>query len=546
MCLLKGGGAMAQSAVDAGVRYWAFVSYSHRDAAFGRWLHRRLEGYRLPQRLLGRATTQGRVPARLVPIFRDREELAAASDLSAEVRTALAQSRSLVVVCSPAAVASPWVSREVQLFRALHPGRPILAALYQGEPGSSFPAALRDGSDGGDVVEPLAADFRSDRDGNTLGLLKLVAGIAGVGLDELVQRDAQRRARRVTAVTAASLAGLLAMGALTAYAFSARTEAEHQRSKAEGLVEYMLTDLRDKLKGVGRLDVMTAVNERALDYYSDQNLSELSVDSLERRARLLHAMGEDDEARGNHDVALAKFREALRTTAALLAEAPGDPERIYDHAQSEYWVGLVDYNRKRFAAAQTAFVAYKELADRLVKIAPDNARYRAEVGYADSNLCALSIETQTGTQAAISYCRDSLEETEHAFRGHAPNERTTEDLIERHAWLADAYRYHGDYGAAEKERVTEKDMLQQLISRDEKNMDLKYTWMSLQIALGEIDHETGRDAEANAALTRALKAADALLQFDPTNKDWKDQRDYVGRELKTWNAPAAKTGGTPK
>ena len=53
-------------------KYWAFVSYSHKDAAFGRRLHRRLEGYVLPRRLVGRATARGAVPRKLAPVFRDR------------------------------------------------------------------------------------------------------------------------------------------------------------------------------------------------------------------------------------------------------------------------------------------------------------------------------------------------------------------------------------------------------------------------------------------------------------------------------------------
>jgi hypothetical protein len=273
--------------------YRAFISYSHRDAAFGRRLHRRLEGYRLPRRLAGRGGARGPAPRRLVPIFRDREELPAAHDLTAQVRAALAASDSLVVVCSPNARGSPWVSREVEVFRALHPYRPVLAALIEGEPEEAFPEPLRTGE-----VEPLAADFRKGRDGPRLGLLKLVAGVAGVGLDQLVQRDAQRRLRAVTAVTAGALVLALGMGGLAAFALQQRAEAERQRAEAEGLIEFMLTDLRTRLKGVGRLDVLTAVSERALDYYADQELRRLPADSLERRARILHAIGEDDMERG--------------------------------------------------------------------------------------------------------------------------------------------------------------------------------------------------------------------------------------------------------
>ena len=256
-------------------KYWAFISYSHKDADFGRRLHRRLETYSLPRRMVARAIGRGVVPRRLAPIFRDREEFSAANDLSTEVRAALQISRSLIVVCSPAAAASPWVAREVETFRALHPDRPVLAAIREGEPPACFPDALRRHDATGLAIEPLAADFRKGRDGAELGLLKLIAGILGIGLDELVQRDAQRRTQRVTAVTAAALVGMLAMGVLTIFALNARAEADRQRNEAEGLVEFMLTDLRDRLKGVGRLDIMAAVNERTLHYYADQDISSL-------------------------------------------------------------------------------------------------------------------------------------------------------------------------------------------------------------------------------------------------------------------------------
>ncbi|MDQ7813480.1 toll/interleukin-1 receptor domain-containing protein, partial [Brevundimonas sp.] len=220
-------------------RYRAFISYSHQDTVAGRRLHRRLERYVVPKRLVGRATARGPVPRLLGPIFRDREDLPAADNLSEEVRAALAGSASLIVVCSPGARQSPWVAREIELFRSLHPDRPVLAALIAGVPADSFPDTLADGA-----REPLAADLQRTGDGPRLGFLKLVAGIVGVGLDELVQRDAQRRLRAVTAVTGMALAGMLAMALLTTTAIGARREAEHQRAEAEGIVEFMLTELR--------------------------------------------------------------------------------------------------------------------------------------------------------------------------------------------------------------------------------------------------------------------------------------------------------------
>lgn len=526
---------MAGDAAGECPRYWGFISYSHKDAAFGRSLHRRLESYLLPRRLVGRATTQGTVPRRIVPVFRDREELPAANDLSAEVRAALAQSRSLVVVCSPEAAASPWVSREVELFRTLHPERPILAAIREGEPSQCFPQALVRPAADGECIEPLAADFRAGHDGRHLGLLKLVAGIAGVGLDELAQRDAQRNRQRVTAVTAAALAGMLAMGALTAFALNARAEALRQRGEAEGLVEFMLTDLRDRLKGVGRLDVMTAVNERALHYYSDQNLDSLPVDSLERRARILHAMGEDDEARGDHDAALKKFREASRTTGVLLAAAPNDPERIFDQAQSEFWIGDVDYEEHKSPAAQSAFLKYKRLADKLVTISPENAKYRREAAYADGNMCSLALRTPADPKSAVLWCKLALREMEQASRHLAPSNGIQDDLINRHAWMADAYVAANNIASARTERLKEERILAGELANDPENMDRKSTWIALQISLALFDERDRRMTSARNRLNHTMSTLESMIKFDHRNKKWQSQRTWIRSELSKLN-----------
>ena len=51
-------------------KYWAFISYSHRDKRWAEWLHSQLETYRIPRRLVGTPGRDGAVPARLFPIFR--------------------------------------------------------------------------------------------------------------------------------------------------------------------------------------------------------------------------------------------------------------------------------------------------------------------------------------------------------------------------------------------------------------------------------------------------------------------------------------------
>ena len=80
------------------LRYSAFISYSHHDAAFARRLHRKLESYRLPRKVGDARRLAG--SRRLRPIFRDRDELVAAADLTEAVQDAISEADALIVVCS--------------------------------------------------------------------------------------------------------------------------------------------------------------------------------------------------------------------------------------------------------------------------------------------------------------------------------------------------------------------------------------------------------------------------------------------------------------
>lgn len=501
---------MADGSGAAGARYRAFISYSHRDALFAARLHRRLEGYVLPKRL--------GVERRLTPIFKDREELPAAHDLSAQVRAALEVSDCLIVVCSPDAAASPWVGREIELFRELHPDRPILAALVRGEPAEAFPPALAAGG-----VEPLAADFRKEGDGERLALLKLVAGMSGVGVDQLIQRDAQRRLQSVMAVTAVFVAATLVMSGMTLFAMSARSEAERQRAGAEDLVEFMLTDLRQELKGVGSLAPLEATNARALAYYSRQPLNGLPVASLQRRARVLMAMGEDQVERGKLDPAMARFHEASAVTERLLSQRPDDPERIFTHAQSTYWFGRVAHLKGDRSSAMRAFNEYRALAAKLARLSPDNPRYRKEPAFADAGLCAIAVDLTKNADDAVKMCRSALDGMRLVVSPQPTRTQDALDLANRYSWLAQAYELAGNDPAVADQLASQIEVLKPLQVREPDNAAVLDQWAAAQRTLSRRQYRKGRYREA---LRHAVESRDSLKRLtvlEPANQRWRER-----------------------
>lgn len=510
-----------------GERYRAFVSYSHRDAKVARWLHRRLEAYRFPRRLIGRPGPFGPIPARLGPIFRDREEFPAATSLSDAVTRAIAASEALIVLCSPAAAGSPWVAREIAAFRAAHPQAPLLLALVDGEPDAAFPPLARTGDN-----EPLAADLRAQGDGRRLGLLKLLAGLTGMPLGELVQRDAQRRLRRVTAVTVAALVALLALTALSVVAIRARHEAEQRRQAAEGLVEFMQTDLRERLKAVNRLDVLTAANRRALAYYAAQDLADLPPAALAQRARILHAIGEDDLDRKDDMAAAAAFTEARRTTGALLARMPNDPEMIFTHAQSEFWIGDLAIKRRDLPGAEAAFQAYIALADRLVAVAPRDARSLQEVAFANGSLCSARYDMRR-TDGLLDLCLRALRAMERVAAMRPGDAETLRGLANRHAWIADVYFHRlRDPAAARRHRDREAAIIEDLLRADPANAQLRRKRIWSQRALALIELETNAVARGETRLAAAIRDLAAIVAEDPANHSLAQTLGEMKQELR--------------
>lgn len=186
-------------------RYWAFLSYSHEDADWADWIFDGLGGFHVPRKL--RRPGMG---SHLRPIFRDREELAASADLNGRIREAMESSDALVVLCSPNAARSQWVNAEIKLFKSMDRTERIFPLIVAGEPnayyvtGSSesecFPPALRYTitRKGEMTTQPerpfVAADARSDKDGKENALIKIVAGLLGVGFGD--PSPLQERTRR--------------------------------------------------------------------------------------------------------------------------------------------------------------------------------------------------------------------------------------------------------------------------------------------------------------------------------------------------------------
>jgi tetratricopeptide (TPR) repeat protein len=563
-------------AFNASMKYRAFLSYSHADQKWARWLHRALESYRLPGHL---TASDGRaLPKKLSPIFRDRDELPSAASLSDAVDQALGQSEALIVICSPSAAASRWVNEEIRTFRELGRADRIFCFLVAGEPGAGddgacFPEALiAPGTAAGVPLEPVAADARRGGDGRKVAMLKIVAGMLGVGFDELRQRESRRRQQRLVAMTAGSLLVSTLTILLAVNAVIARNEAQERRAQADNLIDFMLGDLQEQLRKIGRLDVFQSVGDKALEYFATQSINNDTESTLSQRARNLRQIGEVRMEQGDLAAALEAFNQALHFSEQLALRAPDNVDAQLGMANSLFYVGYVHWQHGQLREARGIFESIITIVDEvsaresenpkwlverayantnlgrimelegafedalstystvmqvnesLVKLEPENPEWQLELGFAHNNLGKLLVTLGRLDEAETHYRKD-LEIKSRFHAGNLNHNVYRSYLAVSQYYLGKLLADRGAYPESETRLTAAREHFMFLNEVDPERKRWRVRRANIERALGMLYQQAGTAPESVFFLERSIAELDTLLQSDQENTGWR--RDLV-------------------
>lgn len=174
--------------------YFAFISYKREDEKWAKWLQHKLEHYRLPTNV---RSGNPSLPQNIRPVFKDTSELGAGV-LADEIHEALENSKYLIVVCSPRAVQSQWVGKEVQTFIDMGRTDKIIPFIIGGKPFSEnpeeecFPSTLLNLP-----KERELLGVNINEMGRDAAVVKVVAHMFGLKFDTLWQRfEREQRQKR--------------------------------------------------------------------------------------------------------------------------------------------------------------------------------------------------------------------------------------------------------------------------------------------------------------------------------------------------------------
>jgi tetratricopeptide (TPR) repeat protein len=522
---------------ESPTRYRAFVSYSHQDRPWAQWLHRSLENFRIDKDLIGRKTPVGPIPKTLRPIFLDRDDFPAGHSLTRKTRAALEASNSIIVICSPAAVRSNYVNEEIRIFKSLNPNGNVVPLIVAGEPNDPaqecFPAALRfrvdhDGLLTTDSEEPIAADARSQGDGKELAKQKVVAGLLGVDLDEVVRR-AERAHNRHKVFLIATVALLLF---LTAAASISSIYARKQLRTNEAFLRQTLVTatgiVNTAVTQAERYNVPRSATLQLLSKAEAlfDNISEYGRPTAElqfQKAKMMIAFARNYSTLGDTDMQLQRATEAHRLLSDLATKNPDNP--VYRDQLSTALVDVGDalVERGKLVEALDAYHSALAIAKQLSSADPENVWWQDTLAISYDRI-GVALTTQRGYDVeSLAAYHNSLAIREALAKSDPSNVEWQHGLSVSYNEIGHALSAEGKYDEALNSFRNALTIREMLVQADTKNTRLLRDLGVSYSDIGETLKAMGQLNEALTTFRQNASTLERLVEMDASNTGW--QRD---------------------
>lgn len=503
--------------------YKAYLSYSHADEVWARWLHRALETYRVPGALVGKRFDGREVPAGLAPVFRDRDDLSSNASLDDGLKEALRQSEALIILCSPKSAASRWVNEEVRYFLSLGRQERVFCVLVDSPENAQtgldgcFPPALLEVPDG-KTIEPLAVDPRPFADGKDLAKLKLIAGLLGVRLDELRRREHKRKRRRQGLIAA----GLVGVFLLAGLAFSARKAEQRERQSAEQMASFIV-DLGEELKAEIGLEALGLISAQAMSYLKDLDPVRLSADTGIKVGLALRQIGQVSEGQGRDEEALEAFHRSRDLFKGLSEQYPKSRDLLFELGQSEFFVSHYFLLRGQQAQALEPAMRYAAVSQQLYDSDPDNVRWNFERSYAVTGLLAMEVNSSGP------FSPDLLEEADESLsiaQGILESRPDDPEALANYssvlAWAADTRMLACELELALDERLETLVMAEKALRTAPADNSNRESYAYAHSGVAAVSARLGKLDAAREHWTRSIETFENRWREDPSNQRIKE------------------------
>ena len=307
--------------------------------------------------------------------------------------------------------------------------------------------------------------------------------------------------------------------------FNAERQAQQKRLAAENLLGFMVGEFADKLRSIGRMDLLDGISNKALEYFSDFSSANdhLSAEARLKHGQTLEAMGEVAYSRGKMDEATAALQAARTKLLSVLTEQPDNLELLKTLGANAFWLGQIQYDASNWQAVQPEFELYYHYSERMYQLAPDDLDAIMELSYATNSLGSLAMKLQQFDLARKNF-EESLRLRLLVQSQQPDNQQLIADIANTRSWLASAALAQGDITAA---IATHMDIQRELVSH-ETTAEL-YSLLTLAdsyLMFSDLLGYQGKAEESLIYTELGYNITSKALKQDPDSSIWQRRKYY--------------------
>ena len=332
-----------------------------------------------------------------------------------------------------------------------------------------------------------------------------------------------RSVRRRSIIIAGVIAVLAAATAAALWEWRSSVESENRavsaRGSAEGILNYLLNQLNDKLKPIGHLDIIEDVQKQVETYYKNLGFRQEDVNASNNWAILLRSEGDRLQAQGDLNGAKSKFQLSLEVAEKVVKQAPADTTWQRNLSVIYGRLGLVEFLQGDLTGAKAQSQPALQIALKLATQDPSNSLCQHDL-VASYNRLGTVLLAQGDLSGANSQFQSSLEIALKLTNQDPSNSLWQRDLGVVYDKLGDVLKAQGDLNGAKTQFQRGLQITQELAKQDPGNSDAQRDLMFPYNRLGTV-FEALRDLNAaRANYQGGLEVTQKLVKQDPDNSEW--------------------------
>lgn len=333
------------------------------------------------------------------------------------------------------------------------------------------------------------------------------------------QHYKQKRIKRVLSAT--FLMSFVAIVTMFLQVKHKNTQLIQSQAKGQDLISFILEDINQKLRPIGKLDLLDMVANKGLSYYESVAPGDLNDKALSQWIEALHIKGEVHLGKGNIDEAKKKFLEAKRLLRAYSVGSIKSERHIELEMLSSYWIGYVYYMEGEYEISNKFMTEYLDLAKSLRRNFPSE-KWELEVSYALNNLGSLA-EMQGDLALAQSLFSESALVKRKLLDSDPTNQTLILDLADTKSWQANVFAANGEL---DKEAI----VLEQSLSLV-KPLYLSTEDFDVALRLAGLEHNLALNMFAKNSLMKAVVLSEEVVTKLKVLSENDDENTNVAEEL---------------